>query len=170
MRIGFRSLESADLRLLHTWLQREHVRRWWTKHETYEDVVQHYLPAIEGRQPTELYVIRFDGRPAGFIQTYLVSDYPEYRELVGVEDGVVGVDLFLADEKLTGHGLGSATLREFLRDIVFSEPGTHFCNADPDTENLVSIRAFEKAGFRAVRQFLDPSDGNRLHTLVRVDR
>ena len=41
-------MTAGDLRLLHEWLQREHVRTWWSKHETYEDVVEHYLPAIEG--------------------------------------------------------------------------------------------------------------------------
>ena len=37
-------MEAEDLRLLHEWLQRPHVRRWWTGCETYEQVVEHYLP------------------------------------------------------------------------------------------------------------------------------
>jgi RimJ/RimL family protein N-acetyltransferase len=170
MTIGFRRMTAADLRALHEWLQRKHVRRWWSKHETYEDVVQHYLPAIEGREPTDLYLIVLDGEPAGFIQTYRTADYPEYRDLVMVEEGVSGVDLFLADERLTGRGLGSEVLRQFVRDVVFADPATHACIADPDTDNLASIRAFQKAGFAPVRQFVDPSDGDRLHTLMRIDR
>jgi RimJ/RimL family protein N-acetyltransferase len=35
--------------------------------------------------------------------------------------------------------------------------------------NTASLRAFEKAGFRAVREFVDPED-NELHTLVRRER
>jgi hypothetical protein len=34
---------------------------------------------------------------------------------------------------------------------------------------VASVRAFEKAGFRLVREFLDPEDGKR-HVLVRRDR
>jgi len=170
MTIGFRRLTGADLRLLHEWLQREHVKRWWSKHETYDDVVAHYLPALEGREPTDLYVILLDGEDAGFIQTYLVHDYPDYQGLVEVEDGVAGVDLFLADERATGRGIGSEVLHRFVQDVVFAAAAApHGCIADPDTENVASLRAFEKAGFAAVRTFVDPADG-RLHTLVRAER
>ena len=65
--------------LLHEWLQRPHVRRWWAERETYEDVVAHYLPAIEGTiRPTTTSSL-LDGRPIGMIQTYLVADYPDTR-------------------------------------------------------------------------------------------
>jgi RimJ/RimL family protein N-acetyltransferase len=35
--------------------------------------------------------------------------------------------------------------------------------------NTASLRAFEKAGFQAVREFVDPED-NELHMLVRRER
>jgi RimJ/RimL family protein N-acetyltransferase len=60
-------------------------------------------------------------------------------------------------------------LRAFTRDIVFARPTTIACVADPDAENVASIRAFEKAGYRVVRELVDPSDG-RPHALVRIDR
>ena len=46
---------------------------------------------------------------------------------------------------------------------------THACIADPDAQNIASLRAFEKAGFRRIREFVDPND-RRTHTLVRFDR
>jgi aminoglycoside 6'-N-acetyltransferase len=168
--IGFRPLTASDLPLLYEWLQREHVQRWWTDRETYDKVVQHYLPAIEGSEPTDLYLILSQDRPAGFIQTYVVSDYPEYRELVAVEDGVAGVDLLIGKPELTGHGLGSKALQRFVFDVVFSDPEIHACIADPAAENVASLRAFEKAGFHIVREFVDPKDHDRLHALVRLDR
>ena len=169
MTVGFRPLRQADLRLMFEWLRREHVRRWWDDHETYDDVVEHYLPSLEGRKPTDLYLILLDERPVGFIQTYLVADHPEYAELVGVGAGVSGVDLFIADEELTGKGLGPEVLRQFVNDVVFAEPATIVCIADPDLRNTASIRAFEKAGFRRVGEFFDPSDGER-HALVGLER
>jgi GNAT acetyltransferase-like protein len=93
-----------DLSLLHEWLQRPHVKRWWNDGDSYEQVAAHYLPSIEGRDPTDLYVILLGEQPAGFIQTYLVADYPDYAALVGVGEGVAGVDLFLADPELLGTG------------------------------------------------------------------
>jgi len=167
--IGFRRLERDDLGLMYEWLQREHVRRWWDEHESYEDVARHYLPAIEGRRPTDLYLILLDDRPVGFIQTYLVAGYPDFAALVGLGAGVAGVDLFVGEEELTGKGLGSEALRIFLRDFVFAEPETTACIADPDVRNAASLRAFEKAGFRRVGEFLDPEDG-QLHAVVRLDR
>ena len=170
MRIGFRPLTADELPLLYEWLQREHIQRWWTDRETYDEVVQHYLPAIEGGEPTDLYLILLDGLPVGFTQTYRVADYPEYRDLVAVEEGVAGVDLFVAEPELTGRGFGSEALRRFVAEIVFSDPEIHACVADPDAENIASLRAFEKAGFRVVRRFVDPSDNDKLHALLRLDR
>lgn len=169
MRVEFRAATADDLQLVHAWLQRPHVKRWWRDRETYEEVVEHYLPSIEGRDPTDHHVIVLDGEPAGFIQTYLVSDYPDWQRLTGVEDGVAGVDLFLANEDQTGHGIGTAVLDGFVRDVVFATPATIACVADPDSDNVASLRAFEKAGFFPVRQFRDPDDG-RIHTLVRRER
>ena len=170
MRVAFRPLSASDLPLVHDWLQRGHIRRWWTDRATYDEVVQHYLPAIEGSEPTDLYLILSDDQSVGFIQTYRVSDNPEYRDLVAVEDGVAGVDLFIGEQDLTGRGFGSEALDRFVRDIVFSDPDIHACIADPDAENHASLRAFEKAGFHAVREFVDPHDRNRLHILMRIDR
>jgi aminoglycoside 6'-N-acetyltransferase len=167
--IAFRTLGRDDLGLMYEWLRREHVRRWWDEHESYEDVARHYLPAIEGRKPTDLYLILLDGRPVGFIQTYLVAGYPDFAALVGLGAGVAGVDLFIGEEELTGAGLGTDVLRAFVREVVFAEPGTTACIADPDVRNAGSIRAFEKAGFRRVGEFFDPEDG-QLHAVVRLDR
>jgi RimJ/RimL family protein N-acetyltransferase len=162
-------MNAEDLRLMHEWLQREHVRRWWSKRKTYDEVVEHYLPAIDGRKPTDLYLILLDDRPIGFIQTYLVSDYADYAAAVDAGEGVAGVDLFIGDAELTGKGVGSEALRAFAEEVVFSRPTTTACVADPDVRNAASIRAFEKAGFYVVKEFLDPSDGET-HVLVRLER
>ena len=157
----------ADLPLLHEWLQRPHVQRWWSERETYDEVVAHYGPALDGDDPTDHYITLLDENPIGLVETYLVSDHPEYAAIVDVGEGVAGVDLFIAEEALVGRGLGSSLLRQFVDEIVFARPGTVACIAGPESENVASIRAFEKAGFRAVREFME--EGRR-HTLVRRDR
>ena len=67
----------GDLPLLYDWLGREHVRRWWGERGSYEEAVEEYLAAIEGRDPTDLYVIVVGGAAVGLIQTYLLADYPD---------------------------------------------------------------------------------------------
>jgi RimJ/RimL family protein N-acetyltransferase len=161
---------AGDLRQLHAWLRRPHALRWYGDHGTYEDVVAHYLPAIEGTDPTDHYIVQLDGAPVGMVQTYVVADYPDYAAAAGVTDrATAGVDIVIGEEKLTGKGLGTEILRRFVDEVVFARPETTSCVADPDPRNIASVRAFEKAGFHVVRTFLDGSDPQP-HVLVRRDR
>jgi RimJ/RimL family protein N-acetyltransferase len=169
MAIRFRPLTRDDLPLVHEWHQRPHVVRWWVVRKSFKEVEEHYLPTIEGMEPTDHYVALLDDEPIGMIQTYQAWDYPDWAALVGVGGGVAGVDLFIGDEAATGRGIGTEMLRRFVDEIVFADPATTACVADPDVRNLASMRAFEKAGFRVVREFIDPEDG-QMHALVWRDR
>jgi len=135
----------------------------------FEETEAHYVPTIEGGEPTDHYLALLDGEPLGMVQTYLVSDYPDYAALIGEGEGTAGLDLFIADEAMTGRGLGTEMIRRFTEEIVFARPETTACTADPSKRNTASVRAFEKAGFRAIREFHDPED-DEPHVLVRRDR
>jgi RimJ/RimL family protein N-acetyltransferase len=169
--LEFRPMDHADLPLLHEWIERPHVKRFYGDHGTYEDVVDHYLPALEGRDPTEHHIVLVDGRSVGMVQTYLVKDYPAHAALMGVagDEGIAGVDILVGEEELTGRGLGSEILRRFVDEIVFARSKTVACIADPAVDNAASVRAFEKAGFRVVSEHVDPADG-LVHAVVRRDR
>jgi RimJ/RimL family protein N-acetyltransferase len=169
MAITFRLMTRDDLQLVHEWHQRPHVVRWWTARRTFEETENHYLPTIEGAEPTQHYLALLDGEPLGMIQTYLVSDYPDFAALVEEGEGTAGLDLFIGDEDLTGQGLGTEMIVRFLDEIVFARPETTACIADPDLKNTASLRAFEKAGFSAVRELVDPEDG-QVHALMRRER
>jgi aminoglycoside 6'-N-acetyltransferase len=164
MSIDFRPLTAADLPLVDEWLHRPHVERWWYPDET---TIPETLDAIEGRDPSDHYLILLDGRSVGMIQTYLVSDYPEWEAILHVGEGVAGVDLFIGDEELTGSGLGPEILRAFMRDVVFARPGTHACVAGVEPGNTRSLRAFEKAGFAAGGLY---EEEGRPHRLMRLER
>jgi RimJ/RimL family protein N-acetyltransferase len=169
MAISFRPMTRADYPLLLEWHQRAHVEQWWTERTTMEEIEEHYGPTIDGTEPTDHYVALLDGEPLGMVQTYLLADYPDYAALTGEGEGAAGVDLFIGDEAMTGRGLGTEMLERFVDEIVFARPETTAATADPDVRNTASMRAFEKAGFRSVREFVDPSDGE-LHVLVKRDR
>jgi RimJ/RimL family protein N-acetyltransferase len=169
MAISFRPMTREDLPLVHEWHQRPHVVRWWNVRKTFEETEAHYVPTIDGTEPTQHYLALLDGEPLGMIQTYLVSDYPDYAALIEEGEGTAGLDLFIGDEGLTGRGLGTEMIRQFVDEIVFAQPETTACTADVDLRNTASLRAFEKAGFRAVREFVDSED-NELHMLVRRAR
>jgi aminoglycoside 6'-N-acetyltransferase len=163
--IEFRAVAEDDFRLLRDWLRRDHVRRWWR--DPIEETVEECRGAIEGREPTAYYLIVLDGRPVGMIQAYLASDYPEWEEIVQVGDGVAGVDLLIGEADLVGRGLGPRVLAEFAEQVVFADPGTNAVVATVEEPNRRSWRAFEKAGFRRVRDVEEEGLPNRL---MRLDR
>jgi aminoglycoside 6'-N-acetyltransferase len=154
--IEFRPLAPDDLPLLREWLEREHVALWW-RDERAEDHLD----------PNEHFIIELDGRPVGMIQTYLVDDYPEWKAVVGDDPDLAGVDLLIGEEELVGRGIGPRVLERFAREVVFGRAETTAVVATVEEGNRRSWRAFEKAGFRHVR---DVEEEGLPHRLMRLDR
>jgi aminoglycoside 6'-N-acetyltransferase len=163
--IEFRPLAEDDLPRVAEWLVQEHVAHWWR--EPVEVAIEKRVAGIEGRRPTRQFTIQLDGRPVGMIQTYLVTDHPEWDEIVQVGAGVAGVDLMIGEPDLVGVGLGPQVLAAFARDVVFADPDTTACVATVEEPNRRSWRAFEKAGFHHVR---DVEEDGLPHRLMRLDR
>jgi aminoglycoside 6'-N-acetyltransferase len=163
--IEFQPLRKDDLPLVRDWLGRDHVRRWWR--DSIDESMTDYEQAIDGLDPSDHYLIVVDGAPVGMIETYLVSDHPDWDAIVQVGEGVAGVDLLIGEEGLTGRGLGPRILEAFTSDVVFASPGIHACVAAVDEANRRSWRAFAKAGFRYVR---DVEEDGLPHRLMRLDR
>jgi RimJ/RimL family protein N-acetyltransferase len=163
--IRFRPLEESDLPQVEAWLRAEHVAEWWR--DPLEIALEKRREALEGRREVEHYAILEDGRPVGLIQTYRVADHPEWGELVGAEPEAAGVDLFVGEPDAVGRGLGAEILREFARTVVFSGTETTAVVATVEEANRRSWRAFEKAGFRHVR---DVEEDGLPHRLMRLER
>ena len=163
--IAFQPLRNEDLPLLREWIGREHVRAWWR--DDIDKSMAEYAKAIEGLDKTDHYLILVDERAVGMIETYLVSDHPEWEAVVQAGEGVAGVDLLIGEPDLTGAGLGPRVLAEFAEKVVFARPETQACVAAVDEANRRSWRAFEKAGFRYIR---DVEEDGRPHRLMRLDR
>jgi aminoglycoside 6'-N-acetyltransferase len=163
--IEFPPLAEADLPLVEEWLRREHVAPWWR--DDIGESIAEYRSALEGREPTDHFLIEVDGRPVGMIETYLVSDYPEWEEVVQVGAGVAGVDLMIGESDLIGAGLGPPVLAQFAHEVVFARAGVDAVVASVEELNCRSWRAFEKAGFRHIR---DVEENGLPHRLMRLDR
>lgn len=179
--ISFRRLARADLPALTTWLNAAHVYSWWGEISgpgwlggpgdaaaTVDMVEAEYRSAIEGADTTLHHVIELDHRSVGMIQWYRLADEPGYAAEIGEPtDGTAGVDLLIGDPDAVGHGVGPAVIDAFLRTIIFVEPDLHRAAAGPDVRNARSVRAFEKAGFRAVRDALVDDDHHTERVMVR---
>ncbi|MEO7741315.1 MAG: GNAT family N-acetyltransferase [Usitatibacter sp.] len=170
-RIAFRPLAEDDFPLLFTWLARPHVKRWYAREPgSYLEVAAKYRPRTQAGNPVGAFIIRIDDSDAGYIQKYALDPFPEYRHRLDLdgESGVIGMDLFLGDERRTGRGLGSFVIRRFVLDEVLADPGVSACIAAPHEGNAQSIRAFERAGFRRWRA-IENEAGER-ECVVRRDR
>ena len=164
--IGFRPLELDDLELMHHWLKKDFVARWWPGWPTREQVKAKYLPRIEGRESTKCYIIGLDGKPVGFIQHYRVKDDPNLRSLLERPECAMGVDLFLGDRRYAYQGLGPRAIRRFLCEIVFMQPSTEACLIDPAENNHAAIRAYEKVGFRYLTTVHAPGELEPSHVMI----
>lgn len=158
---------------MRTWLLRPHVRRWYddVAAEAYpDDAITDDLHAIRGEDPTDLFVIKLDGRPIGEIQSYLIDDHPDYASQVALGQPAFGIDLFIGEPELIGKGHGPALVRAFLRDVAFPRYGVDLCVIGPTRSNVAAIRAYEKAGFRFLKTYLEPDSREQEHYLMKLTR
>jgi len=156
--LTFRRLADGDLPRMHGWLSAPHVARWWGPPPTPEQVAAKYAPRLDGGEPTDCYLALLDGRPVGFLQTYLLRDYPEYASVVAAGDGAAGLDLFVGEPDLIGRGLGPRLIRAFLDGVVFARPEVDRCVIGLAVSNAAAIRAYEKAGFARWRTVEVPGE------------
>jgi aminoglycoside 6'-N-acetyltransferase len=156
--IGFRRLEREDFSDLERWLAAPHVREWWGAPLDGAGVEEQFGPCVDGKDPTLVFVTTLLRRSIGMVQTYLLSDSPEYEEVVGVTSAA-GMDLFIGEPDLLGMGLGKAIVRSFVNDIGWNAfPEAKRYMAGPSAKNMRSRRTFESAGFVYVRQVDVPGE------------
>ena len=137
--------------LVVDWLAQPHVAEWWDSPQGMDQVEAEYGPCVDGTDPTEVLLCVVGDQPIGLVQIYRLEDNPEYAEAVGLPSAG-GIDLFIGDGERLGAGLGSAMIAAAAERIWERYPDVPCAMAGPSVHNARSIRAFEKAGFRALRQ------------------
>ena len=146
-----RPLARADLARLSGWLAEPHVARWWRDPNDLAAVTATYQPCIDGTDPTEVFVIEAEGRPAGFIQRYLTADDPDWDRAVQATGAVTGcsagIDYLIGEPGLCGHGYGTAAIALFTALTFRRYPQARAVVAAPQQDNVASWRALERAGF-----------------------
>jgi aminoglycoside 6'-N-acetyltransferase len=136
--------DAAELRRIHATPE---VARWW-------DAPPDDFPSLDDPDATRL-TIEVDGVVAGLIQ-FSEELEPKYRH--------ASIDLFL-DPQFHGRGIGTEAVRRVVRQLI-DDRGHHRITIDPAAANAAAVRAYEKAGFRAVgvmRAYERDFDGGGWH-------
>lgn len=149
--ISFIPVEPDHYPLLHFWLKQPHLQEWWGDAD---EELASIKTMVEGDDTTRPFLILLDGQPVGYIQYWFACDQKddatlsEYPFLKHVPDDAVGIDLSIGDPQNLSRGIGSAAVMamvEMLRSL-----GHTTIVIDPDPANHRAVRAYEKAGFRAI--------------------
>lgn len=158
--ISFRKLQFDDLPLMHKWITSPHVHEWYDKDKenTLEEITERFGPKIKGEKPTDSYLVLYNAQPVAYIQTYKVSDWPEFAKYVGYDNHTASIDLFIGDLDYMGKGFGIMMLRKFLQKIVFANPDVNICIIGPEPSNKRAINSYNKAGFKYVKTVQIPND------------
>jgi aminoglycoside 6'-N-acetyltransferase len=156
--IGFRPVGPADIPMLDRWMRQPHWREWWGDSD---EEIRFVHDMIEGRDTTRPFIFTADGEDVGYIQYWFIGHHRNEAWLadnpwLGVlPPETIGVDLSIGPGDRLSKGLGTAALVAFV--TMLREAGFSRIIIDPDPKNLRAVRAYEKAGFRAIPELLGRS-------------
>ena len=147
--INFRNLQISDLHLMHKWLNTDFVSQWYgPKSYSYEKVFKKYSAKISAENLSNPFLILYARTPIGYIQSYRISDYPDYNKYVQADEKTAGIDLFIGEEDYLHKGFGTAILTKFVAEIISSDNSIVSCIIGPEPKNKAAIICYEKVGFR----------------------
>ena len=78
------------------------------------------------------------------------------------------IDILIGETGDVGRGLGPRALA-LLVDMLRADPSVPLLGLTPSVENLVAQRAYEKAGFRKVREYEPPGFGRGTLMVMRLE-
>jgi aminoglycoside 6'-N-acetyltransferase len=141
---AFRTMTAGDLPMIRDWLAEPQVAAWWGDPDEQFALVSGDL----GHAAMNQLIVTTSGRPFAYLQCYDPAAWPEGG--LGVQPaGTRGIDQFIGDPAMIGHGHGSAFIRVFVEDLI--KNGAPRAVTDPNPDNGRAIRAYEKAGFQKQR-------------------
>lgn len=139
--------------LLFGWLKSPHVMRWWG------DPAPQLAAALDRPEDSGHSLISLDGILVGYLRWQRVSRVA--LDAVGlheIPDDAVDIDILIGAAQQVGMGIGPRAL-ELLIASLRAEPSVHWAGMSTSVDNIAAIRAYEKAGFARLKQYVDPEAG-----------
>lgn len=157
MRLRLLDFTNDDFPLIERWLRADRVQQYWG--DPGENIRQ--LRDAPGAGHWRA-VIEADGRKVGLV----LWQHPTREELdvAGLSDvpeSVIDIDIVIGEREAVGRGVGSAALR-LVAENALTDTAVPFVIGCTRHDNLASLRAFAKAGFRRDREFDDVPYGRHV--------
>ena len=169
-KINFKKLQISDLRLMYKWLNTDFVKQWYgQKNYSYEEVFEKYSAKMSVENLSNPFLILYARTPIGYIQSYRISDFPDYNKYVRADEKTAGIDLFIGEDDYIHKGFGTAILTKFLAEIIFSDDRIMRCVIGPEPKNEAAIRCYEKVGFRYFKT-IHVAGEKEPECLMRIDK
>lgn len=167
--VSLRPMAVDDLPILHAWLGREHVVRWWgdERFDSLDAVAAQYLPRILAEGNVTPWIAMVGSTPIGYCQSYVVAGDDFWPD--ETDPGARGCDQFIGEGDLLGRGLGTHLVRTLV-ETIFRDSAVTRIQTDPSPDNARAIRCYEKAGFRPARVVTTPDGPALLMIQRRVNR
>jgi aminoglycoside 6'-N-acetyltransferase len=144
----FRPLLEVDFERQLRWLNEPHINRWWSRRPvTREEVRAKYLPRLRGEQKTQCLVAVFEGRPAGYVQTYRIEDHADYAQGFVLPRGGWSLDWFIGEPTLLGHGHGARLIDSFVCAWLWARADVQYAVAGSSVDNIAALKSYEHARF-----------------------
>jgi RimJ/RimL family protein N-acetyltransferase len=168
--IIFRPLAETDLTLLHRWLNTPHVSEWWEvdgkRNPDYAVVFGKFMQRIHRPEPVSCFLVLYSNRPAAFIESCKMDNFPTQKAALGIPANTSGIDTFIGETDFLHKGFGPVYIRKFLKELIFRAPAINTCIVDPDPANKIAVKAYEKAGFNFSHRVWNDRDKVTAHIMT----
>lgn len=156
--INFKPLSQDHFYLIAHWLNKPHIRKWWSigfdKTITIKSVEKKLTPRITGIEDIKCYIIEINEIPVGYIQVYDARKFEHEGTLETLSNylnsikKLASIDLYIGEPEYLSKGYGQKIIKLFLHTYV--KPYYDACLVDPDSENVVATKCFKKVGFEQI--------------------
>jgi aminoglycoside 6'-N-acetyltransferase len=154
--IAFRPLHRRDFPMLGCWLDEPLVARWWNHETSAEAIERDFGAAVDGREPTRVFVASVGGRAFGLIQRYPIAAYRDYLDeltaISAVPAAALSMDYLIGEPELRGRHLGSSMIATFAALSWAAHREARDFIVAVSVGNQASWRALERARFCRVAE------------------
>lgn len=171
--LSFRSVCTADISLVFSWLAEPHVRAFWDSSQAHREDIINFS---QGRPtPSGYFGGKFsywlgmaDGIPFALIMTVLTGpgDPVDSIKLAHLSKTgtTYGIDYMIGNPAYVGKEYGARTLQSFITFFQSDvDPTSDVFLIDPAADNPRARHVYEKAGFKYVATFVSEEPGSTCH-------